>query len=176
MWWQNLPFFTPEFWIDRYSDWDRWRYPSEWSLDLFVNTFLDGLVIAAVGWTVAWMLERRHLKKLAAREAEVAHITALPTPHFDDPGTQDTDFLISSAAYCHDFFRSFVIFIRRMFGGHVSAYQRLLDRARREAMVRLKEEAAVRGVTTIYAVRLEENNLSRNFPRIEVMAYGTAYK
>jgi uncharacterized protein YbjQ (UPF0145 family) len=66
-------------------------------------------------------------------------------------------------------------------GGRVKAYETLLDRARREALLRLKEDAVERGYHAVVNVRLETCRIAnaRNSERIaglEVLAYGTGLK
>ena len=45
-------------------------------------------------------------------------------------------------------------------GGRLRSYEPLLDRARREALLRLKEEAALRGYHAVCGVRLETSRLA----------------
>jgi len=63
-----------------------------------------------------------------------------------------------------------------IFGGRVSSYESLLDRGRREAILRMKESA--KGASEIVNVRIETSSISKNDNRgigsIEVYAYGTA--
>jgi uncharacterized protein YbjQ (UPF0145 family) len=72
--------------------------------------------------------------------------------------------------------------VRNFFGGRVSAYESLLDRARREAVLRMKEAAYARGATVILNARLEISSVSgldagqRGARSAEVLAYGTALR
>jgi uncharacterized protein YbjQ (UPF0145 family) len=68
-----------------------------------------------------------------------------------------------------------------IFGGRVKAYETLLDRARREALLRLKEGAVERGYHAVVNVRLETCRIanSRNSESVaglEVLAFGTGVK
>jgi uncharacterized protein YbjQ (UPF0145 family) len=62
----------------------------------------------------------------------------------------------------------------------MSAYESLLDRARREALLRMKQEALRQGCKLILNVKVESTNVTGGFrgglPAIEVFAYGTALK
>ena len=60
-------------------------------------------------------------------------------------------------------------------------YESLLDRGRREAILRMKEQAIAWGGTQIYNVRLETSNIGsqgggKGLAALEVTAYGTAIR
>mgnify|MGYP006288548367 CR=1 FL=1 len=64
-------------------------------------------------------------------------------------------------------------------GGRISVYETLLDRARREAVLRMKEQALRRGYRMIVNVRIESTSIGGvrgGIPAMEVFAYGTALK
>tara|TARA_B100001105_G_C22118560_1_gene326510 strand:+ start:295 stop:525 length:231 start_codon:yes stop_codon:yes gene_type:complete len=68
--------------------------------------------------------------------------------------------------------------LRNIFGGRVGAYESLLDRARREAVLRMQDEACQLGAETIYNVKYETSRIGENAAKglgsVEVLAYGTA--
>ncbi len=79
-----------------------------------------------------------------------------------------------------DYFKRFAAGLRNLFGGRVSAYESLLDRARREAVLRMKESCPqadmilnVRMTTSAVGAQQTSN---RGIACIEVLAYGTAVK
>ena len=49
---------------------------------------------------------------------------------------------------------------RRFFGGNVRSVESLFERARREAILRLKEASAARGCDVVIGVRLESAELA----------------
>ncbi|MGY8986795.1 MAG: YbjQ family protein, partial [Sphingomonadales bacterium] len=62
-------------------------------------------------------------------------------------------------------------------GGNIKAYERLIQRARREALIRLKEESNIRGFNKIINVKFGNCQVSGKFlSAVEVVAYGTAIK
>ena len=77
-----------------------------------------------------------------------------------------------------DYFKKVVAGLRNIFGGRVSAYETLIERARREALLRMKEEAKLKGAESIFNVKLETASISKNaggqIGSVEVYAYGTA--
>ena len=70
--------------------------------------------------------------------------------------------------------------LRNFFGGRVKAYEPLVDSARREAILRMKEEAKTKGAHMIVNLRLETSTIGRSANKknsvgsIEALAYGTA--
>ena len=77
-----------------------------------------------------------------------------------------------------DYFKRFLASLRNLVGGRVRAYESLLDRARREAILRMKENSG--GADLILNVRLENSaigksaNNKKQIGSVEVLAYGTA--
>jgi uncharacterized protein YbjQ (UPF0145 family) len=75
-----------------------------------------------------------------------------------------------------DRFKQLLAGLRNLFGGHITAYESLLDRARREAVLRMK--AAAGDAAVITNLRVETTSLSgqskKGLGTIEVLAYGTA--
>jgi uncharacterized protein YbjQ (UPF0145 family) len=81
-----------------------------------------------------------------------------------------------------DYFKRFVAGLRGLFGGRISSYESLLDRARREAVLRMKASAMHEGYHAIVNVRLETSCLAKSARNnkktagVEVLAFGTGIK
>jgi uncharacterized protein YbjQ (UPF0145 family) len=79
-----------------------------------------------------------------------------------------------------DYFKRIAAGLRGLVGGRITVYESLLDRGRREAIVRMKQEARQLGATMILNVRLETASLSEerggraSMFSAEFIAYGTA--
>ena len=77
-----------------------------------------------------------------------------------------------------DYFKRFVAALRNLFGGRVTPYESLLDRARREAVLRMKAEAQALGASLVFNIKYETASISKGggytIGSIEVLAYGTA--
>jgi uncharacterized protein YbjQ (UPF0145 family) len=63
----------------------------------------------------------------------------------------------------------------------VKSYETILDRARREAVLRLKEDAAAAGFGAVINVRLETTRMAngrngQGIAGLEVLAYGTGVR
>jgi uncharacterized protein YbjQ (UPF0145 family) len=75
-----------------------------------------------------------------------------------------------------DFFKKFVAGLVNLFGGNMVSYETIVDRARREAILRMKESAG--DASEIINIRIETSSISQSTQQgvgaIEVLAYGTA--
>lgn len=63
---------------------------------------------------------------------------------------------------------------KTFFGGRLYSYESILERARREAVVRLKLQAEKAGATHIMGLRLSTTEMGMQGSMVEVFAYGTA--
>lgn len=142
-------------------------------MEALINIGFVALMLI-IGYTFGRANEKKHYKSLLEREAHL--LTALPyrADAPKDIQATETFLLASSTVIASDYFKSFVASIRNFFGGRLSSYESLLDRARREALCRVREKALARGASEIVNVRIETVFIDQL--GIEVSAYGTAVK
>ncbi len=143
------------------------------------------LVLLLAAFFVGEFVERRHFKSIRRREGEMhalptVTVRVLPTPagwEHDHAGLVTGHVVISV-----DHFKRFVAALRGLFGGRISAYESLLDRARREAILRMKQTAIDAGYHAVINVRLETSTLARSARNdkktagVEVLAFGTGIR
>lgn len=137
------------------------------------------LLLLLLAFIVGNILEKRHYASILQREAELAHIVVVASRFAPDEfGGQ---FLVrGSVVVSSDYFRRMLAGFRQIFGGNVKSYESLLDRGRREALLRMKEQAAAQGGNAVFNVKIETSSLSQAdkgsgaLGTIEVLAYGTA--
>ena len=80
-----------------------------------------------------------------------------------------------STVIASDYFKSFVAGLVNIFGGRVVPFESLLDRARREALLRMKEQARAAGAAYVFNVKYETARVTAGRgAALEVLAYGTA--
>lgn len=130
------------------------------------------LVLFGFGFGFGRYFESKHLKELLKKEQQLAYIT-LDTNRFvhsEAPG----QFVSSNVVISHDYFKYIIANIQNFFGGRLTTYETVVDRARREAIIRLKQEAASHGSKHIMGVRLSTTELGMQGGMVEVFAYGTA--
>lgn len=95
------------------------------------------------------------------------------------PGTPPGSSLVAgNVVVSIDYFKKISAGLRNILGGRVSAYESLVERARREAILRMKEEARDIGADAIFNVKLETSSITKGAKgqvgAVEVLAYGTA--
>ena len=137
------------------------------------------LVLTIVAMMTGTFLERRHFKSIRAREEKYSDILVISSKHVPDMPTPPKVTLVrGSAVISVDYFKRLLAGLRMLFGGRLGAYETLIDRSRREAILRMKEEAHQLGASMIFNVRIETSSVFKgkrgNPGSIEVLAYGTA--
>ena len=136
------------------------------------------LVLLAFGYAVGRIAERRHYRSTLAREKALANVMVFTNrfPPLARPAGQAL--VTGSVVISEDYFKRLVSGLQSLFGGRLRAYESLLDRARREAVLRMKQEARGKGAQMIINVKFQTFSIpGRNpnsFGAVEVMAYGTA--
>lgn len=138
------------------------------------------VTLLALGYGVGRYAEHRHYKSIFEREDALRDIPAVATKRapWGDPVPES--YLVSgSVVVSVDYFKRFVAGLRNLVGGRVTTYESLLDRARREAILRMKEEAQALGGHIVFNVKVETASISKGRENtvgsVEVLAYGTAF-
>jgi len=139
------------------------------------------VVLLAVGWFAGRANERRHFRELTEHEAKLREILVFNErrPPADRAFVRGV-LVVGSVVIAEDYFKRVAAGLRSLVGGRISVYESLLDRGRREAIVRMKQEASELGATMIFNVRLETASLSEDrggrspMFSAEFIAYGTA--
>lgn len=130
------------------------------------------IVLFAVGWYFGTRNERKHLAQLDHDERLLGHII-VSSERFYVPMTQyDGLMVMGSVSIAQDRFKLVWAGILSLFGKNLTVYESLLERGRREAVVRMKRIASEHGYNQIYGVRIETSSIDGG--GVEVVAYGTA--
>ncbi len=153
----------------------------EQTVDLVLRFGLPiGLIVLA--FFTGSAVERRHYASIRRRERRARHLPVL-TFREVPPGwrVEESTLLTGSVVISLDHFKRFVAGLRDLVGGRVAAYESLLDRARREAILRLKEQAFAAGYRAVINLRLETYQTAgagdgQGTAGVEVLAYGTALR
>ncbi|MCH7880697.1 MAG: heavy metal-binding domain-containing protein [Proteobacteria bacterium] len=139
------------------------------------------LVLLVLGYVFGQWTEKRHFRSLIRREKETLKVPVITLKAIPPELSPCNTFLVcGNVVISIDYFKKFLSALRALFGGRLRSYETLLDRARREAILRMKELAIARGGKIIVNVRIETASISK-FSRnrssvgsVEVLAYGTA--
>ncbi|XXQ68499.1 YbjQ family protein [Neisseriaceae bacterium B1] len=152
----------------------------DWILEF--SGWIIFLMVLIVAYFTGSRDEKKHYASILEREDELRHIMIIPVKRppkvFYDQHLVRGSVVVSSNA-----FTRFLAGFRNFFGGNVRSYETLLDRARREAILRMKAEAQEYGANMILNMKLETVMLGNiHDPRqaanatVEVLAYGTSGK
>ena len=146
------------------------------NLDIFIF-----LLLMVLGYTCGTIAEKRHYKSINRREKELIKFMLVSAEgRFADDAVNKSFLVSGSMVVSNDYFKRLLAILRNFFGGRVKAYETLIDRARREAILRMKEEAKAKGAHMIVNLRLETSTIGRSANKknsvgsIEALAYGTA--
>ncbi|MEE4111985.1 MAG: heavy metal-binding domain-containing protein [Desulfobacteraceae bacterium] len=137
------------------------------------------LALLALGYGAGSWAEKRHYRSIADREKTTINLPAVTLKSVHIPGhkIRSARLVYGSAVISVDYFKRILASLRNVFGGKVKSYESLLDRARREALLRMKAMAG--NATVIVNVRIETSAIGnqsqrKNIGCLEAMAYGTA--
>ena len=143
---------------------------------MFDLYFLISLIVT--GYIFGQIHERRHYASIARREQEMMHMvmTSTKKPLGDIGLIKDAKLVQGGVVISVDYFKRIVTSLRNFFGGNIRGYETLVDRARREAILRLK--ATCPDATQIINLRLETSSIYKGkgnqIGSVEVFAYATA--
>ena len=152
------------------------------NLNLFLNFGLP-LLLLMTAYFIGSMIERRHFSNIRRRESEyrgypVVSFDTMP----DDWNVSDATMVTGSIVVSLDYFKRVIAGLRGLVGGRVKTYEPLLERARREALLRMTESARRQGYDAVFNVRLETSRLANSrgdgngTAGVEMLAFGTAVK
>jgi len=135
-----------------------------------------------VGLVFGRMAEKRHFRELAEKEAALQDILVFTGKRFPEGMDVGRATLVcGSVVVAEDYFKRIAAAVKGFVGGRLTAYESLMDRGRREAIVRMKEEARRAGATMVFNVRFETTSLAeadtaqqKSLFSAEFLAYGTA--
>ncbi len=138
------------------------------------------VILTGLGYTAGTITERRHYRSIEDRELRFLNLPAVTIKNVlsRDDEIFNAWLVSGNAVISIDYFKRILAGLRNIFGGEVRAYETLIDRARREAVLRMKESA--RGANIILNLRIETSAIGQSANRrksigsIEAIAYGTA--
>lgn len=127
-------------------------------------------------------VRQRRLRDIESREQRLRGMVSSNFQAIPDRWRVEQASLVSgSVVVSLDLFGRFRGGLRGLVGGRSGAHAELLDRARREAFLRMQEQAWRRGFDAVVNVRLETSRLATPWNEdgtagVEILAYGTALR
>ena len=121
-------------------------------------------VVLFFGWFVGHLSETKHERSLALREEALKDIET--TDMRNPPGFAGAEgpcaLVSGEAVVASDTFKSWVFGFKNIVGGESKTFARLFDRARREALLRMKERARELGCNAVCNVRFDSADIGGN--------------
>ncbi|MEM8866066.1 MAG: heavy metal-binding domain-containing protein [Planctomycetota bacterium] len=152
-------------------------------VELIINLGIF-VFLLALGFFAGTTTERRHFRRLEEREEEnrgfvVTQLKTFPGGSVVSPAPQ---IFMAEAVIASDYLKTFLSGIRKFFGGELKSYESLLERARREALLRIIDQARAAGYDTACNLRYETadiggaTNPKKGVVTVAVIATATAYR
>ena len=143
---------------------------------------MEQLIIFAIllssGYFFGRRAEKKHYKSIFERENNLLQLPATSCKYVleDDREVDHCHLVNGSMVVSVDYFKRILAMLRIFFGGNVQSYETLIDRARREAILRMKESCPE--ADEVINLRLETSSITKGKGKqigsVEVLAYGTA--
>jgi len=141
------------------------------------------LVLLILGYLSGSYLEKKHYKSIRIRERNTIGVPIITFGAKQAiPDAAETQLFVGSVVISIDYFKRIAASLKNLVGGRITVYESLLDRGRREALLRMKEQAIAWDANQIFNVRLETATIggrsgnNSSIGSIEVIAYGTGIK
>lgn len=148
---------------------------------------MDGIgviLFLIIAFMTGSTIEKNHYKKIRAREVKYFKKPCISFAKnvIDEDKVEKTELVCASVVIACDYFKFFISTLKSIFGGNISSYESVLDRGRREAILRMKEKAYENGLDAIVNVKIETIMLdpvtepTREAQKMCITVYGTAIK
>ena len=151
---------------------------------IFQFGFFIGLVL--LGLLAGRHAEKKHLRALARREQALGGMQVTDLKGFmgEVSGELTPKMFVGEVSIASDYLKTLLASLRNLIGGEVRSFETLQTRARREAVLRLMEQANAEGYNAIANLRMESADIGgtvitgnrRRMVVTSMIASGTAYK
>ena len=135
------------------------------------------IALLALGFVMGKLAESRHYRSIRAREQKFVGIPTVSWRTLSDPRPiAEVALATGSVVISVDYYKRFLMVFRTIFGGEIRSYASLIDRGRREALLRMKESSPLADM--FLNCRIETSTISNGNGKatgtVEILAYGTA--
>lgn len=146
---------------------------------------LIGFVIFLImAYGIGTYVEASHYQEIQKREKSIMHLPLVTSKNIENSEQIESAQLVyGSVVISLDYFKRILASLRNIFGGRIKSYESLLDRGRREAALRMREQAQSLGANIVLNTRFITSSVGQvantqkaNVGCFEVLAYGTAVK
>ena len=105
---------------------------------IFQTIGVVGLLV--LGFLFGRVAEKRHFKRLVEREANSQELPVVATRYPPEDRNYRQQLVTGNVVIASDYFKVFLAGLINIFGGRVTPYESMLDRARRESVLRMKDQ------------------------------------
>lgn len=140
------------------------------------------LILVGCG-LIFWKInEKKHYTSIVKREETFKKINVISDKDLQNLSLEQTDqeFFSAGTVIAIDYFKKLMAWFVNFFWGRMKSYESLVDRARREAVLRLKEKASKKWYNTLINLRIETSSISKwkkwNIWSVEALAYASWVK
>lgn len=132
------------------------------------------LSLFVISYFIGTFREKAHLKDIVVREKALLSLPVLTMKCAEDRAVVRSELVMGNVVIGGDFFKQVVAGLASIFGMRISVAEAMMDRARREAILRMKENAV--DADAILNVRVEGLKIGerKKITGVEAMAFGTA--
>lgn len=149
--------------------------------DVFRLVLPIGLLI--LGYLAGTAADKKHLQSLDERESSLRSLIKTTVGSLPDTRPIAESGMVSgNVVVSLDYFKRLMSYIQGIFGGRLTFHMPLLERARREALVRMQEQAVAEGYDAVVNVRLDAARIASSASNgkgtagVEIFAYGTGIR
>ena len=135
---------------------------------LIILTYITGSII-----------EKKHFKKIIKREKALIKKPMISYGRKysgKNKKIKKVELVTGETVISGDYFKNFAAGLKNFFGGRLTSFESVMDRGRREAVLRMREKA--KGASIIVNTRVESVMLNDIYkgsvPQCAIIAYGTA--
>ncbi len=141
--------------------------------------FIFFIITVTSAYIIGSYIEKKHFSYLEDQEAKRLLLPTVTAQHFVDGSRtiKNAQLVSANVVISIDYFKRIAAALRNIFGGEVASLETIVDRARREAILRMKDQ--VKDADIIVNMRIETSTIGNNYGKnqiagCEVIAYGTA--
>ncbi len=137
-------------------------------------------IILLVTYMTGSLIEKAHYKKIKKREKALIGKTMVSygIKTWDNTKKVKKVELVSGEVVISvDYFKTFAAGLKNLFGGKLNSIESILDRGRREAILRMREKAVGANFivnTKVEQVMMNDPSNKNEYPKCALIAYGTA--
>lgn len=136
---------------------------------------LGVVFLLILGYLFGRVAERRHYKLIIKQEAKMQYLPVVASRYPPTDREYKQRLVTGNVVIASDYFKTFLARLINIFGGRVTPFESMLDRARRESILRMKSEAAQADASYVFNVKFDTTRIATGrVAAMEVVAYGTA--